>query len=189
MLDYSSMYCRCLNLILVNPIPNLPQKTKSSDLSRHGYDEDPKGKMTSVSTFDATRLRQLWRTILSDEFEWQAVDKTTKQSKMSKLMYTRFTKLIIDHFLSCTKSIPRKLEHEMHSEGQDLPLIKLTNTIKAVEKPEEQYVSPVKSGRGKGYIRLGYQEVNVPSAFKKNVVPRKTRSLIVADNIIEEPVV
>ncbi|GJW69390.1 hypothetical protein Tco_0123814, partial [Tanacetum coccineum] len=55
----------CLNLILVNPIPNLPQKTKSSDLSRHGYDEDPKGKMTYVSKFVATRLRQLWRTILS----------------------------------------------------------------------------------------------------------------------------
>ncbi|GKD55574.1 hypothetical protein Tco_1288961 [Tanacetum coccineum] len=162
-----------------------------------------------------------------DEFEWQAVDRTTKQSKMSKLMYTRFTKLIIAHFLSCNKSIPRRSEHEMHSEGQDLPLIKLINTIKdtcifgmeipdtmiddafkksagykyykakkaesekakVAEKPEEQYVSPMKSGRGKGYIRLGDQEVNVPSAFKKNVVPRKTRSLTIVDNIVEELVV
>ncbi|GJW69391.1 hypothetical protein Tco_0123815 [Tanacetum coccineum] len=60
---------------------------------------------------------------------------------------------------------------------------------KVAEKPEEQYVSPMKSGRGKGYIRLGDQEVNVPSAFKKNVVPRKTRSLTIVDNIVEELVV
>ncbi|GJU03289.1 hypothetical protein Tco_1113627 [Tanacetum coccineum] len=37
-------------------------------------------------------------------------------------------------------------------------------------------------------MRLGDQEVNVPSAFKKNVVPKKTRSLTVADNIVEETV-
>ncbi|GKF87627.1 hypothetical protein Tco_0258504 [Tanacetum coccineum] len=35
---------------------------------------------------------------------------------------------------------------------------------------------------------LGDQEVNVPSRFKKNVVPKKTRSLTVADNIFEETV-
>nr|GFD13171.1 hypothetical protein [Tanacetum cinerariifolium] len=29
-------------------------------------------------------------------------------------------------------------------------------------------------------------EANVPSAFKKNDVPKKTRSLTVADNIVEE---
>ncbi|GKB52093.1 hypothetical protein Tco_0902846 [Tanacetum coccineum] len=71
--------------------------------------------------------------LIWDEFEWQAIDRTTKQSKMLKLMYTRFTKLIINHFQSCTKSD---------------------------------------------------QELNVPNAFKKNVVPRKTRSLTIADNII-----
>nr|GEU38935.1 hypothetical protein [Tanacetum cinerariifolium] len=59
---------------------------------------------------------------------------------------------------------------------------------KAPEEPKEQYVSPVKSGRGKGYMRLGNQEVNFSSVFKKNVVPRKTRSLTIAANIVEEPV-
>ncbi|GJZ50307.1 hypothetical protein Tco_0604497 [Tanacetum coccineum] len=48
-------------------------------------------------------------------------------------------------------------------------------------------MSLVRSGRGKGYTRSGDQEENVPSSFKKNVVPRKTRSLTVADNIMEEP--
>nr|GEW32735.1 hypothetical protein [Tanacetum cinerariifolium] len=59
---------------------------------------------------------------------------------------------------------------------------------KVNEEPKEQHVSQLQSGRGKGYMRLGDQEVNVPSVFKKNDVPRKTRSLTVADNIVEEPV-
>ncbi|GKE29737.1 hypothetical protein Tco_1445121 [Tanacetum coccineum] len=144
---------------------------------------------------------------------------------MSKLLYTRFTKLIIDHFLSCNKNVPRRSDSEMHSEGQDSHLTKLINTVKgtykfgmkipdtmindafkksarykyykakktesekakSAEEPEEQHVSPVKSRQGKGYMRSGDQEENFPSAFKKNVVPRKTRSLTVADNIVEEP--
>ncbi|GKB15472.1 hypothetical protein Tco_0849395, partial [Tanacetum coccineum] len=59
---------------------------------------------------------------------------------------------------------------------------------KADEEPEEQHVSPVRSGRGKGYMRSRDQEENAPIAFKKIDVPRKTRSLTVADNIVEEPV-
>ncbi|GJZ58501.1 hypothetical protein Tco_0613995 [Tanacetum coccineum] len=46
----------------------------------------------------------------------------------------------------------------------------------------------VRSGRGKGYMRSRDQEENAPIAFKKIDVPRKTRSLTVADNIVEEPV-
>ncbi|GJY57249.1 hypothetical protein Tco_0456364 [Tanacetum coccineum] len=145
---------------------------------------------------------------------------------MSKLIYTRFIKLIIDHFVSCNKSIPRRSDVELHSKCQESPLTKLMNTVdgkfkfameipdtmindtikhsegykyykhkkiesekaKVAEEPEEQHISPVKSGRGKGNMRLGDQEVNVPSSFKKNVVPKKTRSLTVADNIVEEPV-
>ncbi|GKC90542.1 hypothetical protein Tco_1151191, partial [Tanacetum coccineum] len=60
---------------------------------------------------------------------------------------------------------------------------------KATEKPEEQHESPVRSSRGKGYMCLGDQVVNVTSVFKKNVMPKKTRSLTVADNILEELVV
>nr|GEX63043.1 hypothetical protein [Tanacetum cinerariifolium] len=55
---------------------------------------------------------------------------------MSKLMYTRVTKLIIDHILSCNKSIPCRSDSDIHSEGQDLPLSNLTNTIKGTYKFE-----------------------------------------------------
>ncbi|GJV86636.1 hypothetical protein Tco_1530574 [Tanacetum coccineum] len=64
-----------------------------------------------------------------------------------------------------------------------------TEKAKAPKDPKEQHVSLVRSGRGKGYMRLGTQEENVPNVFKKNVVPKKTRSLTVAENIFEELIV
>ncbi|GJU15227.1 hypothetical protein Tco_1143193 [Tanacetum coccineum] len=141
---------------------------------------------------------------------------------MSKLFYTRFTKLMIAYFLSCNKNIPRRSNSEMHSEGDDLPIIRLSNTVdskfkfrmeipatmiddafkkttrykyykakkmesekeKSVEEPEEQNLSPVRSERGKDYMRSGENEANVPKLFKKNVVPRKTRPLTVAKETV-----
>ncbi|GJR75248.1 hypothetical protein Tco_0087613 [Tanacetum coccineum] len=49
---------------------------------------------------------------------------------MSKLLYTRFTKLIINHFLSHNKSIPRRSSSKLHSSQDDQPIIKLSNTVK-----------------------------------------------------------
>ncbi|GKE13844.1 hypothetical protein Tco_1421421, partial [Tanacetum coccineum] len=48
---------------------------------------------------------------------------------MSKLFYTRFTKLITDYFLSCNKNIPCRSDSKMHSEGDDLPITKLSNNV------------------------------------------------------------
>nr|GEW51122.1 hypothetical protein [Tanacetum cinerariifolium] len=64
----------------------------------------------------------------------------------------------------------------------------ISEKAKTDEEPEEKHVSPVRSEKGKGYTRSGDQESNVPRAVKKNVVRRKTRSLTVADNIVEDPV-
>nr|GEV51415.1 hypothetical protein [Tanacetum cinerariifolium] len=61
-----------------------------------------------------------------------------------------------------------------------------SNKAKSDEKPEEQHVSPIISEKGKCNIRSDDQEENVPSAFKKNAVPRKTKTLTVADNIFKE---
>nr|GEW02293.1 hypothetical protein [Tanacetum cinerariifolium] len=60
-----------------------------------------------------------------------------------------------------------------------------SKNAKIIDEPEEQHVSPVKSGRGKGFMCYGDQVVNVPNKPKKDVVPRKTRSLA----ILEETVV
>nr|GFA09741.1 hypothetical protein [Tanacetum cinerariifolium] len=97
------------------------------------------GKDSSWDTARLPILQILWGIIYStnldyasliwDEFEWQAMERTSRPSKMSKLIYTRFTKLIIDHFLSCNKSISRRSNAEMHSEGQDSSITKLINTV------------------------------------------------------------
>ncbi|GKC14225.1 hypothetical protein Tco_1011007 [Tanacetum coccineum] len=55
---------------------------------------------------------------------------------------------------------------------------------KIVDEPEEQHVSPIKSGRGKGFMCYGDQVVNVPNKLKKDVVPRKTRSLTIAKEVV-----
>ncbi|GKF46549.1 hypothetical protein Tco_0136351, partial [Tanacetum coccineum] len=56
---------------------------------------------------------------------------------------------------------------------------------KIIDELEEQYVSPIKSGKGKGFMCYGDQVVNVPNKLKKDDVPRKSRSL----TIVEETVV
>nr|GEY08613.1 hypothetical protein [Tanacetum cinerariifolium] len=56
-------------------------------------------------------------------------------------------------------------------------------------EPEEQHVSSVRRGRGKGYMCIGNQEVNISSKPKKAVVPRKLRTITVGDNIIEQEIV
>ncbi|GKC64723.1 hypothetical protein Tco_1097321, partial [Tanacetum coccineum] len=173
-----------------------------------GYDEDPETKMIVVSKMD--------------EFKWQTVERSSRPSKMSRLFYTRFTKLIINHFLSNNKSIPHRSSSKLHSSQDDQPITKLSNIVKGdckfrmeitdimindaimklrgykyymakkvesknakiVDKPEEQHVSPVKSGRGKGFMCYGDEVTNVPNKPKKDVVPRKTRSLTITEETI-----
>ncbi|GKD70586.1 hypothetical protein Tco_1324676 [Tanacetum coccineum] len=53
------------------------------------------------------------------------------------------------------------------------------------EESEEQVVSRAGRGRGKGYMCSGNQEVNVSSKPKKDVVPRKQRTITYADNILK----
>ncbi|GJW64034.1 hypothetical protein Tco_0115918 [Tanacetum coccineum] len=65
-------------------------------------------------------------------------------------------------------------------------ILSLLNRCNAEEKPEDQNVSLVRSGRGKGYMCLGNQEVNVSSKPKQIVVLRKKRTITVADNIVEQ---
>ncbi|GJU62375.1 hypothetical protein Tco_1244210 [Tanacetum coccineum] len=165
------------------------------------YDEDPETKLIIVSKMVATRLHQPWRANLSvlnryfasliwDEFEWQIVERSSRPSKMSKLLYTRFTKFIIDYILSLNKSIPCRSDYKLHSSQDDHIITKLLNTTngdykfgmevpdamiidaikkkagytyymakkvesekaKSVDKPDEQHVSLIKRGRGKGKL-------------------------------------
>ncbi|GKC77577.1 hypothetical protein Tco_1128351 [Tanacetum coccineum] len=55
---------------------------------------------------------------------------------------------------------------------------------KIIDELKEQHVSPVKSGSGKGFMCYGDQVANVSNKLKKDVVPRKTRSLTIAKETI-----
>ncbi|GJS12625.1 hypothetical protein Tco_0407097 [Tanacetum coccineum] len=68
--------------------------------------------------------------LIWDKYECQAVERSSRPSKMSKLLYTRFTNLIINHFLSNNKSIPRRSGSKLHSSQDDQPITKLSNTVK-----------------------------------------------------------
>ncbi|GKC97007.1 hypothetical protein Tco_1162449 [Tanacetum coccineum] len=135
---------------------------------------------------------------------------------MFKLLYTHFTKVIIDYLISHNKSIPCKPDSKLHSSQDDHAITKLLSTTngdykfgmevldamisdaikkkvrykyymakkvesekdKIVNEPKEQHVSPIKSGRGKGFMCYGGQVANVPNKLKKNVVPRKARTAL-----------
>ncbi|GJZ29748.1 hypothetical protein Tco_0574395 [Tanacetum coccineum] len=96
------------------------------------------GKDSSWDTVRLPILQILWGIVHSanldfasliwDEFEWQTVERSSRPSKMSKLLYTRFTKLIIDYLLSLNKSIPRISDSKLHSLQDDHPITKLLNT-------------------------------------------------------------
>ncbi|GJW42530.1 hypothetical protein Tco_0071329 [Tanacetum coccineum] len=190
------------------------------------------GKDSSWDTVRLLILQILWGIVHStnldfasliwDEFESQIVERSSRPSKMSKLLYTRFTKLIIDYLLSINKSIPCRSNSKLHSLQDDHPISKLLNTTngdykfgmevpkdmindaikkkvgykyymakknesekaKIVEESEEQHVSPIKSGRGKGFMCYGDQVANVPNKLKKDDVPRKTRTLTIGEEAI-----
>ncbi|GKE63417.1 hypothetical protein Tco_1513784 [Tanacetum coccineum] len=127
-----------------------------------GYDEDPETKLIVVSKMVATRLHQPWGAILNfasliwDEFEWQTVKKSSRPSKISKLLYTRFSKLIIDYLLSLNKSIPRKSDSKLHSSQDYHPITKLLNTTNSdykfgMEVPDAMISDAIKKRGGYKY--------------------------------------
>ncbi|GJR77185.1 hypothetical chloroplast RF21, chloroplastic [Tanacetum coccineum] len=103
-----------------------------------------------------------------------------------------FTNLIIDYLLSLNKSIPRRSDSKLHSSQDDHPITKLLNTTNGdyrfgMEVPDAMINDAIKKkacGRGKGFMCYGDQVANVPNKLKKDVVPRKTRSLTIAAEAI-----
>ncbi|GKG06082.1 hypothetical protein Tco_0326168 [Tanacetum coccineum] len=77
---------------------------------------------------------------------------------MSKLLYTRFTKLIIDYLLSLNKSIPRISDSKLHSLQDDHPITKLLNTTNSdykfgMEVPDAMISDAIKKkARNKYYM-------------------------------------
>ncbi|GJS88001.1 hypothetical protein Tco_0770637 [Tanacetum coccineum] len=109
---------------------------------------------------------------------------------MSKLLYTRFTKLIIDYLLSLNKSIPRISNFKLHSSQDDHPITKLLNMTNGDYKFGMEVLDTIisdaikKKAEHKYYMAKKVEIANVPNKLKKDVVPRKTRSLTIAEEAV-----
>ncbi|GJS03805.1 hypothetical protein Tco_0320313 [Tanacetum coccineum] len=142
-----------------------------------GYDEDPETNLIVVSKMVATRLHQPWRAILSSKLNNSQDDHPiTKLLSTTKGEY-KFGMEVPDAMISDV--IKKKVGHKYY-------MAKKVESEKAkiVDELEEQHISPIKSGRGKGFICYGDQVVNVPNKLKKDHVPRKTRSLTIAEEAV-----
>ncbi|GJT54891.1 hypothetical protein Tco_0989945 [Tanacetum coccineum] len=160
------------------------------------------GKDSSWDTVRLPILQILWGIIHStnldftsliwDEFEWKIVERSSRPSKMSKLLYTRFTKLIMDYILSHNKSIPHRSDSKLHSSQDDHPITKLLSTTNGdykfrMEVPDAMISDAIKKKegrRGKGFMCYGNQVANVPNKLKKDIMLRKTRSLTIAEEVV-----
>ncbi|GKC59933.1 hypothetical protein Tco_1087531 [Tanacetum coccineum] len=92
---------------------------------------------------------------------------------MSKLLYTRFTKLIIDYLLLLNISISRRSDSKLHSSQDDHPITKLLNTTNGdykfgMEVPDAMISDAIKKKAGYKYY------------MAKKVESEKTK-------IVEEP--
>ncbi|GJT26892.1 hypothetical protein Tco_0907167 [Tanacetum coccineum] len=137
-----------------------------------GYGEDPKAKMISISTFVATRLHQPWRAILSvlnrcltgKDTSWDSARLPVLQILLGIVHSANldYASLIWDEF-EWQASIPRRSDAELHSEGQDLPLTKLINTVDGnfkfgIEIPDTMINDAIKQSTGYKYYKLKKDE-------------------------------
>ncbi|GJV63515.1 hypothetical protein Tco_1474343 [Tanacetum coccineum] len=165
-------------------------------IKTHGYDEDPETKMTML--WGIVRSANLdFALLIWDEFKWQAVERSSGPSKMSKLLYTRFTKLIINRFLSNNKSdykfgmeIPNSMTIDAinKSVGYNYYMAKKKESAKdkIIDEPEEKHVSLVKNRRGKGFMCYrDHMNLQNPSIFKNR---KRRRSQLKIDRQTDEAV-
>ncbi|GJU38664.1 hypothetical protein Tco_1191621 [Tanacetum coccineum] len=127
-----------------------------------GYDEDPKAKMTSISTFVATKLHQPWRAIMS---VLNSIPQRSDAEMHSEGQDSPLTKLI--------NTVDGKFKFEM-----DISDTMINDAIKQSAGYMYYKIKKDKSN----------QEVNVPIKPKKAVVPHKPRTLIITENIVKETV-
>ncbi|GJW82604.1 hypothetical protein Tco_0146579 [Tanacetum coccineum] len=164
-------------------------------IKRLGYDEDLKEMMTSITNFVATRLHQPWRAIMS-VLNRCLTGKDTSWDR-ARLPVLQILWGIV-HSANLDYAIHRRSDAEMHNEGQDSPISKLVNTVDGkfnfeIEIPDTMINDAIKQSAGYKFYRNkndeSEKEVNMSSKPKKDVVPKKPRTITVADNIVEQETV
>ncbi|GJZ74773.1 hypothetical protein Tco_0639238, partial [Tanacetum coccineum] len=138
------------------------------------------GKDTSFDRARLSVLQILWGIVHSanldfasliwDEFEWQALDRMTRPTKKTKLIYPRFTKLIIDHFLSTNKNGEFKF-------GMEIPDTMINDAIKQSAGYKVYQSKKKKSEEDNAQEESEEQNVSTVTGRK--------RTITYADNLLE----
>ncbi|GJX71563.1 hypothetical protein Tco_0308734 [Tanacetum coccineum] len=109
-----------------------------------------------------------------EEFEYQI--KSIKNKKAGKILYPRYTKLIIDHFLSENNDIAKRSYVDLQSEEQDELMHKLKVAVKGEIKCRMKITDVMinddikKSLEYKSYLAK-IKGINVPMAQSQSVMP------------------
>ncbi|GJR80916.1 hypothetical protein Tco_0151701 [Tanacetum coccineum] len=114
----------------------------------------------------ATRLHQPWRAILSV-----------------------LNRCLTGKDSSWDTSIPRRSDSKLHSAQDDHPITKLLSTTNSeykfgMEIPDAMISDAIKKKAWYKYMAKKVEIANVPNKLKKYVVPRKTRSLTIAEEAV-----
>ncbi|GJW21556.1 hypothetical protein Tco_0032178 [Tanacetum coccineum] len=163
------------------------------------------GSLELVSKMYIDQMYQPWRNFLSiinrclsrkstkliwEDFQFQIDRRQTIAKRREQMPYPRFTKVIINHFLSKHITIPKRHDSFVNTIKYDSVLGK----FKFVNKGEEHQNKNTKSGKAKGKGLMGnkkpdanVQKEKKDAVRKKDVVPRKKRSITIADNILPDP--
>ncbi|GJR80670.1 hypothetical protein Tco_0151455 [Tanacetum coccineum] len=130
--------------------------------------------------------------LLWEHFRFQINKHKNLATKHEIIPYLRFTKLVIRHLLSHNPNLNKRLDYTPHFIGDEARLEKLKYVAKGERKPTfgmpipEAMISSstLRHGIGKGLMRRS----DIPTLKKKkDVMPRHSRSITVADNLLQNP--
>ncbi|GJS63706.1 hypothetical protein Tco_0678270 [Tanacetum coccineum] len=114
---------------------------------------------------------------------------------MSKMLYTRFTKIIIDYILSHNKNIPRKSDSKLHISQNDQPITKLLITTNGDDKfemevPEAMISDAIKKKGGYTYYMAKKVESKIANSIsiQEPHTQQRRRSQLTIHNQLDDTV-
>ncbi|GJY79288.1 hypothetical protein Tco_0485089 [Tanacetum coccineum] len=160
------------------------------------------GKASGIDRVREPIVQILWGVVTSanvdfalllwEHFRFQINKHKNLATKYETIPYLRFTKLVIRHLLSHNPNLNKHLDSTPYFIGDEARLEKLKYVAKGERKPTfgmpipEAMISSstLRHGIGKGLMRRS----DIPTLKKKkDVVPRHSRSITAADNLLQNP--
>ncbi|GJS28746.1 hypothetical protein Tco_0489366 [Tanacetum coccineum] len=155
------------------------------------------GSLELISELYVDHMYQPWRTFLTiinnclsdyaeliwEDIQFQINNRQSSAKRKEQMPYPRFTKLVINHFLTKYKSIPRRHTSFNNTIKYDGVLGKLKFFNKG---KDEQITSLPKAGKGKSKGSKGKKksDPHAPKEHKKKATPKTKGRITANDNIL-----